>query len=292
MDFSARVRDELARLVPRRRCCLRAELSALLALDGTETGDGPVVSATSAAVARKLFKLAKAIAGEPPRVSRAGRGRRGRFLVHLGPAAPPVQPGLPKRECCRRSYLRGVFLSRGSISDPESGYHLEILLDRPDQAATVGHLLGELGVRFGIMQRKGSPVIYVKGADDIAEVLRLTGAHGALLELENFRVLKDMRNHINRQVNAEAANVEKAVAAAVRQLEDIRLIDRVLGLSNLSPSLEQVARLRLAHPDLSLKDLGQQASPPLGKSAVNHRFRRLARLAEDLRRNRPPNGGN
>jgi len=124
----------------------------------------------------------------------------------------------------------------------------------------------------------------VNVADSIAVVLRLTGAHGAFLTWEDFRVLKHMRNRVNRLVNAETANMEKAVGAALRQLQDIRFIEERQGLADLPPSLKEVARLRLVHPDLSLSDLGKQLSPPLSKSAVNHRMRRLAQRADDLRR--------
>ena len=331
MSFAAGLRDELARVLPRRRCCQQAELAVLVALDGrpestappqsmthpestspTERiapADGWIVEAANAAVARKLYTLAKRVWGVSPRVTRAPRGRRPRYVVELPPLpqAPsgggravrgrPGFPGTrwaapPERDCCRRAYVRGMLLSRGSMTDPETGYHLEVALDTAQQADDLREVLARYGVRAGLMQRKGKPVVYLKDADDIAEVLRLTGGHGALLALEDFRVLKDMRNQINRLVNAEAANVEKTVAAAMRQLEDIRLIDERLGLDKLPPSLEQVARLRLEHPEASLADLGQLAQPSLSKSAVNHRLRRLAALADQLRRNSPADSGN
>ncbi|HLT58972.1 MAG: DNA-binding protein WhiA [Limnochordales bacterium] len=300
MSFAAGLRDELARVMPRRRCCQRAELAALVALDGRPAGDGLVVPAANAAVARKLFTLAKQAWGAAPRVSREARGRRSRYFVALPPApAEAGFPGFPRardaapptRDCCRRAYVRAMLLSRGSFADPEAGYHLEVVLDTAPQADHLRQVLAHYGVRAGLIYRKDKPVVYLKDADSIAEVLRLSGAHGSLLALEDFRVLKEMRNRINRLVNAEAANVEKTVAAAVRQLEDIRFIDETVGLGQLPPSLAEVARLRLAHPDASLADLGQLAQPPLSKSAVNHRFRRLAALAQQLRRNSTATGG-
>lgn len=293
MSVAAGLRDELARVLPRRRCCQQAELAVLVSLDGRAVQGGLVVPAANAAVARKLFTLAKRVWGVTARIEREARGRRSRYLVEL-PELPegddPARP--PERDCCRRAYLRGTLLSRGSMADPETGYHLEAALDTAQQAEDLQRLLLRFGVRSGLVQRKGKPVVYLKEADAIAEVLRLSGAHGTLLALEDFRVLKEMRNRINRLVNAEAANVEKTVAAAMRQLEDIRLIDRRVGLGNLAPALAEIARLRLEHPDASLADLGQLAEPPLTKSAVNHRLRRLAALADDLRRNSASAGGN
>ena len=286
----------------------------LVALDSRPESGAPAagltVEAANAAVARKLYTLAKRVWGVSPRVTRTARGRRIRYLAELpplpaepagggGPAAQghPGFPGAgwtapPERDCCRRAYVRGMLLSRGSMTDPETGYHLEVALDTVQQADDLRKVLARYGVRAGVMLRKGKPVVYIKDADDIAEVLRLSGGHGALLALEDFRVLKEMRNQINRLVNAEAANVEKTVAAAMRQLDDIRFIDERLGLGKLPPSLAQVARLRLEHPDVSLADLGQLAEPPLTKSAVNHRLRRLAALADQLRRNSPADSGN
>ncbi|HEY8497002.1 MAG TPA: DNA-binding protein WhiA [Limnochordales bacterium] len=321
MAFASRLREELARVLPRRRCCQQAELLALVSLDGRPADGRFVVQAANAAVARKLYTLGKQVWGGTPRVQKDPRSRRGRYLVELQPpdaaggadtAGEPAAPGrvaepagpqgfgqvggkppaVPGRDCCRRAYVRAVILSRGSLADPETGYHLEVALDTDRQAEDLREVLAQYGVRTGLVRRKGKPVVYLKDADDIAEVLRLSGGHGSLLAFEDFRVLKEMRNQINRLVNAEAANVEKAVTAALRQLEDIRLIEDRIGLSGLPPSLAQVARLRLEHPDASLADLGQLVHPPISKSAVNHRMRRLAALAAQLRRNSPAHGGN
>jgi len=321
LAFASRLREELARVLPRRRCCQQAELLALVSLDGRPADGRFVVQAANAAVARKLYTLGKQVWGGTPQVQKDPRSRRGRYLVQLqrpdeaggaGSAGEPASRGrgaawaasrglgqadgrpttVPERDCCRRAYVRAVLLSRGSLADPEKGYHLEVALDTDQQAEDLREVLAQYGVRTGLVHRKGKPVVYLKDADDIAEVLRLSGGHGSLLAFEDFRVLKEMRNQINRLVNAEAANVEKTVTAAMRQLEDIRLIEDRIGLSRLPPSLAQVARLRLEHPDASLADLGQLVQPPISKSAVNHRMRRLAALAAQLRRNSPAHGGN
>ncbi len=305
MVFAARLREELARVMPRRRCCRQAELAALVALEGRIDGGQVVVHAATAAVARKLFTLGKQVWGGAPRVERDSRGRRGRYVVEFVPPSPDAagdagtaaalgdlpSTAPPDRDCCRRAYMRAMLLARGSVSDPEAGYHLEVALDTDGQAHELRRVLEHYGVRSGLVHRKGRPVVYIKDADDIGEVLRLTGGHRTLLAFEDFRVLKEMRNRINRLVNAEAANVEKAVSAGMRQIEDIRFLEERLGLGSLPPSLAQVARLRLEHPEASLADLGELLQPPISKSAVNHRMRRLAALADELRRNRTPGGG-
>jgi len=289
LDFSRRVRGELAHALPARRCCQRAELAAFADFAGEEAGGGLRIVSRTAAVARKVYTLAKQVQGQAP-VIEARRSRRGRFLVHLV-APPPSGPGVYERDCCGRAYLRGAWLSRGSVSEPESGYHLEFVVSSLELAERLLALLARYGITAGRMRRKADEVVYIKGGDAIADLLGLTEAHGALLELEDFRVLKEMRGQINRLVNAETSNVEKAVAAAMKQLEDIRLIEQHLGLNRLPPALRELAAARLAQPDASLRDLGQRFDPPLSKSAVNHRMRRLAAIAEALRRNRPVQSG-
>lgn len=287
MDFSGRIRQELARVMPKRRCCQQAELAAFVDLTGEPTEEGVVISTGTAAVARKVFLLAKQVHGRTPVMTRPQGGRRSRYTVRL---PLPTSPANTERDCCARAYLRGAWLSRGSVNEPDAGYHLEFVAARRSSSRVLQDLLDRYGVTAGLTRRKSDYVVYIKGADGIAELLRLTGAHGALLDLEDFRVLKEMRNRINRLVNAESSNVEKAVTAALNQVEDIRLIDEHMGLSRLPPSLKELAYVRLTYPDASLRDLGRHFDPPLSKSAVNHRMRRLSRIAEDLRRNHPGSG--
>lgn len=291
MDFAGRVRGELAHALPARRCCQRAELAAFAEFAGEAAGDGLRIVVGAAAVARKVFTLAKQVQGEAP-VLEPRRTRRGRFVVHLG-VAPDVGDAVYERDCCGRAYLRGAWLSRGSVSEPDGGYHLEFVAPSPALADRLLQLLARYGITAGRTRRKTDDVVYIKGGAAIAELLGLTEAHGALLELEDFRVLKEMRGQINRLVNADTSNVEKAVAAALKQVDDIRFIDEQLGLHRLPPALRELAAARLAQPDVSLRDLGQRFDPPLSKSAVNHRMRRLTAMAEQLRRNRSePSGSN
>lgn len=283
MEFSKAVRAELARAMPKRRCCQQAELVALVRFLGRRETDVVDVATSHPAVARKVFLLGKGVPGVHVEGAEPTGAGRQRYNVRLRLEEAAVD-AVPRRDCCARAYLRGAWLSRGSVSDPEAGYHLEIVLPSAAEAAQVQGLLQRYDIGAGVSLRKGDHVVYVKDADGIAEFLRLTGAHGALLTWEDYRVLKHMRNRVNRLVNAETANMEKVVGAALRQAEDIRLIERLQGLEKLPSSLKEVARLRLAHPDLSLAELGRRLTPPLSKSAVNHRMRRLAQIADDLRR--------
>jgi hypothetical protein len=184
---------------------------------------------------------------------------------------------------CRAAYLRGCFLGTGSITDPEKQHHLELNFTNEELAADIRELLSRHGIDARVAERDTRWVVYVKKSEEIVDFLRLTGAHNAVFEYEDVRIYKELRNRVNRLVNAETANVSKAVNAALKQVEAIRIVDRHIGLNELRPSLREIARARLRHPELSLRALGQQVEPPLGKSAVNYRMRRLQELADRYR---------
>lgn len=182
--------------------------------------------------------------------------------------------------CCKRAYLRGAFLAGGSISDPEKTYHLEISSRSMDLAVEISSLIKDFGLNSKIIQRKGNYIIYLKEGEDLVDFLNITGAHTALLELENIRILKEMRNNVNRLVNCETANLGKTVNASVRQIDNINYIRENIGFGRLPKGLREIAELRLEYTDASLKELGEMLYPPLGKSGVNHRLRKLDRIAE------------
>ena len=190
--------------------------------------------------------------------------------------------GVPRKKCCRRAYLRGAFLNRGSVTNPEKTYHLEIVTEQTAAAERIFHTMVSLDLEAGLIQRQGSWVVYLKEGQLIVNLLNLMGAHSALLSFENVRVMKDMRNRINRLVNCETANVDKTVKAALDQIEDIERIDAELGLENLPGKLQDVARARLANPYASLQELGNSLSPKLSKSGVNYRLRQLKKIAQEL----------
>ncbi|MBA5850723.1 DNA-binding protein WhiA [Clostridium sp. cel8] len=189
-----------------------------------------------------------------------------------------------KRDEYKKAYIRGAFLGGGSVSNPEKTYHLEFVTHNSDYAADLSKLINSYGLNSKVIQRKNSFIVYLKEGEQIVNLLGIIGAHSSLLELENVRIMKEMRNNVNRLVNCETANLSKTVNAAVRQTESIKLIEREIGLSRLSDNLREIAELRLKYPDDSLKELGEMLNPPVGKSGVNHRLRRIEKIAEELRK--------
>lgn len=190
---------------------------------------------------------------------------------------------LLQKSCCIRAYIRGAFLVAGSITDPEKGYHFEVVTSGEALAMQLVRKLEFFGIEAKTVERKGHIVVYIKEGSQIVDALNVMEAHNALMELENVRILKEVRNSVNRKVNCETANINKTVNAAVKQIEDIQYIQENLGLEQLPPPLAQTADLRLEYPDVPLKELGAMMSPPVGKSGVNHRLRKLCAIAEELR---------
>ncbi|NMB46987.1 MAG: DNA-binding protein WhiA [Firmicutes bacterium] len=299
MGFSRATREELARIMPERRCCQLAELAGLAYVDGTMTAQGYDVAVGQAAAARTVYLLFKQLFQPYMEIKVRHRARFARHNIYI--VRIPHQPQLEKiygslvgvqhrygegrwgRACCRRSFLRGIYLGRGSLTNPRKHYHLEIVTDSFQQAAVVQSCMETFGLTPGVVQRKKHVALYLKDGEQISQFLNLLGGHTALLRLESVRVVKGMRNQVNRLVNCETANMDKTLEAALHQIENIRLIDATEGLESLSPDLQEVAGLRLQYPYASLKELGQYLDPPLSKSGVNHRFRKIRQIAEELR---------
>ena len=194
-----------------------------------------------------------------------------------------IDPALVKQDCCAIAYLRGAFLGGGFVADPHGDFHFELTAETEQLAEDLVDADGALRDRGA---RRQAPrdlyAVYLKGAEPIVTFLALVGAHRALLRTEDVRIVKSMRNDVNRLVNAEIANQQKTAEAAIEQIEAISALARRAGLDNLPPALRELAELRLANPDVSLRELGELADPPLSKSAVYHRVRRI----EELRRGR------
>lgn len=189
------------------------------------------------------------------------------------------------RKNSARVFLRDAFLETGSMSNPEKGYHLEFVCENENQAQNLIDTMQKYEITAKTVQRRRYTIVYIKESEDIVRLLNVMGAHNCLMELENLRILKDMRNSINRQVNCETANISKTVSAANKQLEDIEYIKEHYGFDNLSENLREMAKIRLAYPDATLKELGERLVPPVGKSGVNHRLRKLSELADSIRGN-------
>ncbi|HHV65768.1 MAG TPA: DNA-binding protein WhiA [Peptococcaceae bacterium] len=307
MSFSTTTKEELARLEITKDCCKLAELAALVRMDGTLQISANQqyslnVITENASVARKIYNLAKDQLGLPASivVRRKLRLRKNNsYLVKIYPQGisdlqklgllnqegeieAGINKKLIKKRCDQKAYLRGAFLGGGSISNPEGNYHLEIITNDETLAGDICRLFHKFELKAKVSTRKNFHVVYLKESEHIFEFLALIGAHQALFEFENIRILKEMRNQVNRIVNCETANLNKTVDAAVRQVENIRLIDETIGLKNLPENLREIAYLRLEHPDYSLKELGENLNPKVGKSGVNHRLRKIEEIAEKI----------
>lgn len=195
-----------------------------------------------------------------------------------------IPPELVSDEVNKRMYIRGAFLGGGSVSNPEKMYHLEFVTHDEEYAKDLSDLINTYSLNSKVIKRKSSYVVYIKEGEQIVDLLNIVGAHTSLLELENIRIMKEMRNNVNRLVNCETANLSKTVNASVRQVESIKLIQREIGLARLPENLREIADLRINYPDESLKELGKMLDPPVGKSGVNHRLRRIEKIAEEIRK--------
>ncbi|HHW43598.1 MAG TPA: DNA-binding protein WhiA [Desulfotomaculum sp.] len=309
MSFSTVTKNELARVVGKDQCCKLAELAALVRMDGALHSERQKAALTvvteNAAAARKVFSLFKDLFGVHTQVlvQRRTRLRKNNLYVVRLPLAGEgevilerlgvldgqgrltagLKEELVRRDCCRRAYLRGAFLGGGSVNSPEGTYHLEIVTTSRRHARDICRLMGRFGLGARVATRKNWYVVYLKESEQIVDFLNIMGAHTALLDFENVRIYKEMRNQVNRLVNCETANLNKTVDASMRQVENIRLIASTVGLDGLSPGLKQVAEARLNHPDASLRELGEMLEPRVGKSGVNHRLRRLEEIAGRIR---------
>lgn len=316
MSFSARVKEELSHQLSRARHCQIAELSAILSLCGRihideEDHFSIRIHTENVAVARKYFTLLKNTFNIKADISI----RRNAFLKksrsytvlvrdhkdalrvleavkmvdaggEVGENLSVVRNMVIQNSCCKKAFIRGAFLATGSISDPEKFYHFEIVCASMEKAVQLQNVIMAFDIDAKIVVRKKYYVVYIKEGSQIVELLGLMEAHVALMELENIRILKEMRNSVNRQVNCETANINKTVSAAVKQLADITYIRDTVGLDYLPEILSEVAQVRLDMPDATLKELGENLSNPVGKSGVNHRLRKISAVAESLREER------
>ncbi len=307
MSFSAQLRRELTGLSPAKPCCMSSELSALTACRASVSlrGQGRVqlvYETRSAGVLRRIFTLLKlryGIKGAPSMTSRSNFGgvklyqlrlttEDSRALLrHLAPdhggshrlGLPSVPKRVVRRICCRRAWIRGAFLACGSASDPRKGYRAEFDMFDASRADYLTRLLSLSGVRSLRTVRRGSEVVYVRQGDSLSTLLGLMGAVGAMMELENVRAESSLRARSNREANCDTGNLRKQVSAAQRQIDAITRISLARGLTSLPKGLEDLARLRLSHPDLKLKELGELLMPPLSKAGVQHRMKRIEDVA-------------
>ena len=317
MSFSSSVKDELSRQMPGARHCQIAETAAILSLCGRVKISASdhfwiEIHTENVAVARKYFTLLKKTFNIRTDVSiRSGinPGRSRTYIVavreheealkvlqavklinsqgEIGENLSLIRNVVLQNACCRRAFIRGAFLAAGSISAPEKFYHFEIGCPTEPKAEQLKNIIATFDIEAKIVPRKKYYVVYIKEGSQIVDILNVMEAPVSLMELENIRIVKEMRGSVNRQVNCETANINKTVSAAVKQIEDIRFIQSVAGLSGLPESLQEMARIRLERPEATLKELGEALEPPVGKSGVNHRLRKLSLVAEELRQQFP-----
>ena len=317
VSFSVQAKQEMARILPAKTCCRRSEWIGLLRSCGSLnlTGQGAiryrlVWETEIAAVARAIFRLCRSMDGLIPTLSMEERKRpkKRRFFQVTVPDSPGLRrwlTGTDKlldgpafqvgdllvgalgdtqlRSCCRRAFLRGAFLGFGSVADPGKVHHLEMGPCESPMLAKLQESLQALNIKFGIIERRGQSWLYIKDSESIITFLQVTGANQAVLRYQDAKLMRDVRNHVNRMVNAETANLTKAVEAGLRQWEMIRSLQCDPLWEELPPNVREVAELRLKFPDLSLRELGEMADPPLTKSSVQHCMRQLQKMADRFR---------
>lgn len=292
MSFAKDVKGELIKHIGTSRHCQLAELAALIIYSGADAGTGTdkgvmILDFDNAAVAGKCFTLlAKTF--NIFRNADAKQYLDDSRLTISGPDEIRMlrqvldSDVLIQKSCCMRAYLRGAFLVAGSVSDPDKSYHFEIVCRNTQHAQVLTGILEHFDIRAKEIIRKNHNVVYIKDGALIVEALNVMEAHVALMDYENSRILKDMRNSLNRRVNCETANIGKTVTASVKQQEDIKAVMRMPEYKSLPYGIRQIADLRLKYPDASLKELGEKCDPPIGKSGVNHRLRKLSEIANRI----------
>lgn len=311
MSFSLEIKEELETRIDTAKHCQIAEFAAIMAFCGKvrrRTGGlmGLELTTENEVVRRKVVELAiKAFSASEESFEVEYEGKNNRIInIFINDEKliakilmaikwcddnfTVVEPvfvnhRIIQKECCKRAFIRGAFLAAGSISDPNKSYHYEIVCEYEEDAVQMQELLKFFNLDAKIIQRKRNYVTYIKEGNNITDVLNIMGAFVSQMKLYNVMILKGMRNDVNRKVNCETANLNKTIEAAVKQIRDIEYVRDTVGLESLSDGLREVAEIRLENPDMKLKDIGELLNPPVGKSGVNHRLRKISELAQKLR---------
>lgn len=296
MSFSSDVKEELVRVLPHDRHCRVAELSALLKYYGkieTEPELKIVLDTDNNYALNKCYTLFDKIFNIKAGFFVDSIDKHKAYMILKNSNADikevlktvSLNDPMPllNRDCCRRAYLRGAFIAGGFVGDPQGNYHFEMVSDESEFAKLLAYLFDGFGINIKQSVRKKHYVSYLKSVENISDVLNILGAQKAMMEVVNARIVKDVRNSINRRNNCDTANIVKSANAASKQIDDIMLIDSKVGISSLPNSLREIAKLRIDNPESSLTELGQLLDPPVGKSGVNHRLRKISEYAADLR---------
>lgn len=308
MSFTSDVKEELTRVEPTCSHCNRAQLAAIVRIEGTLFFSGKdryrvEVATDTPSVARLVIRLLHELYNLKTEltVRRSVLHQTPNYLINL-----PVQPGLNEalvdlgvladdglemgvkpslvaKQCCAAAYLRGAFLGSGFVSNPRGDFHFEITVENAQLAQGLVDLLADKGIKARVQQRRNSYMVYLKSGEAILEFLAFVGAHHAAIVMEDARVVKSVRNDTNRLINAEVANQIKTANASFDQIYAMRIVLEAYGADNLPPALREIIMLRAKHPDATLKELGEFANPPLSKSAVYHRVRRIEQMAREVK---------
>jgi len=312
MSFASETKKELT-TIEIKDCCSKSELSSLIRMNGSLSIANRQfivdVVTENAAIARRIYVLIKRVYDVDVEllVRKKMRLKKNNvYIVRIKEEAKhilndlyitgegftftnEIAKELIAKKCCKRSYLRGAFLAGGSVNNPEtSSYHLEIFSLYKEHTEEICRLMNEFELNAKTLERRKGYITYLKEAEKITEFLNIVGAHSALLRFEDIRIVRDMRNSVNRLVNCETANLNKTISAAFRQIENIRYIQNSVGLDILPPKLREIAELRVAYEDVTLKELGEMVSSgAISKSGINHRLRKIDEIADKLRAGEP-----
>lgn len=308
MSFTSEIKNELIQ-IEEEACCIKAELAAIIRMNGVLSTVDPHtmldIQTESAAIARRIFSLLKTVFNGPVELlvrKKMKLKKNNIYIVRIKKGVEILLDLLQveyevdgfeqteliatlQNECCKRAYLRGAFIARGSINNPEtSSYHLEVFNLDQDHNHELCQLFNVYGLKARELQRRNGYIIYMKEAEKITEFLGVIGASNALFKFEDVRIVRDMRNSVNRIVNCETANLNKTISASVRQVESINYIDETVGLSILPERLKEIAQTRIQYPEVTLKELGELLpSGKLSKSGVNHRLKKIEKMADSIK---------
>lgn len=308
VSFASETKKELT-TIETSGCCAKAELSALIRMNGSLSFSNRQlvvnIQTENAAIARRIYVLIKRNydAAVELLVRKKMRLKKNNvYIVRLKENAQVILDDLgiiedgfsfihhiasriTEKNCCQRTYLRGAFLAGGSVNNPEtSSYHLEIFSLYQEHNEALCTLMNEFSLNAKTLERKKGFITYLKEAEKISDFFSIVGAHSALMRFEDVRIVRDMRNSVNRLVNCETANLNKTIGAALRQVENIKFIDQTVGLGILPDRLREIAELRVLHQDVTLKELGEMVSgAAISKSGINHRLRKIDEIADKIR---------
>lgn len=304
MSFASITKTELCKAMPQNSCCLKAECYGLLLFGRSFSNHAITITTENSAAAHRAAQLTAEIAGAIVDISTSvlrRKDRKSAFTVsvngddqknavlscfgHTGnEISLRINRANIENDCCISGFLRGVFLSCGTVTDPQKDYHLEFVVPFMNLAKDLSTLISEvyeLNLRPGLINRKGSFVVYIKGSEGVVDLLTFMGAGNAAMELMQVKMYKELRNNVNRKTNFETANIDKTALAAADQVIAIKKIIAASGVSALPEDLQELAMLRLHNPEMSLRELGEALSEPLSRSGINHRLQRIVEFAKE-----------